>query len=255
MPDWLDLQRLITALIMPLPLGLGLMLLGLIMSQFARRSGRLLIGGGIGVIGLAALPPVALALMASLENDYPPQAADACHPAEVIVLLGGAVQPLVAGELHPRLHRGSDRVREAARLYHAGCAPRILVSAGGTLEPPLQASESDAIAALLEDLGVPRAALILEAESRNTQGNAAFSRAVLESAGIDRILLVTSAWHLRRAVALFEQEGFEVHPVGADYRSFPTCRGLQCWVPNAIALEATELALKEYLGYLVQVSG
>ena len=68
-----------------------------------------------------------------------------------------------------------------------------------------------------------------------------------------RVLLVTSAWHLRRAVALFEQEGFAVQPVGADDRSFPSCRGLRCWVPSAGALEDSGLALKEVLGYAVQV--
>lgn len=51
-----------------------------------------------------------------------------CYQA---VVLGGAVQPLLVGEERPRLHRDSDRVWEAARLWHAGCAPRVLVSAGG----------------------------------------------------------------------------------------------------------------------------
>ena len=57
-------------------------------------------------------------------------------------------------------------------------------------------------------------------------------RARLGPAARWRLLLVTSAWHLRRAVALFEQEGFAVQPVGADDRSFPSCRGLRCWVPG-----------------------
>jgi len=47
--------------------------------------------------------------------------------------------------------------------------------------------------------------------------------------------------------------GFEVVPVGADYRSFRTCRGLECWVPSVGALEASGLAVKEYLGYWAQV--
>ena len=253
--DGLDLQRLLTALIMPLPLGLGLALGGLILLWRARRVGWLLVGGGLGAIALASSPLVAGALLASLEQAYPPRAAAQCRPADAIVLLGGAVQPLVAGDVRPRLHRGSDRVWEAARLYHAGCAPRVLVSAGGRIEPPLRAPETEAIAALLVDLGVPRAALVLEAESRNTQDNAAFSRAALAPLGAERVLLVTSAWHLRRAVALFEGEGFAVLPVGADYRSFRTCRGIECGVPSVGALEATGLAIKEYLGYWVQVKG
>lgn len=251
--DWLDLQRLATALVMPLSLGLLLGLAGLALVWWVRWLGVLVAGLGLGLIGACSLPVVATALLSGLEGDYPPQAAADCEPADAIVVLGGAVQPLLIGDVRPRLHRGSDRVWEAARLYHAGCAPLVVVSAGGKLEPPIAAPEAEAIAELLTALGVPRSALRLETKSRNTLGNAGFSRAVLGSTGAQRVLLVTSAWHLRRAVALFEQAGFEVVPVGADYRSISSCRGLQCWLPSAGALEASGLAVKEFLGYLVQV--
>lgn len=252
--DWLDLQGLATSLAMPLPLGLGLILIGLFLwsSSRLRRFGASMVVAGWVLIGLASSSWVGGALMASLERPYPPHSADECTKADAIVLLGGAIRPVLAGDLVPRLHRASDRIWQAARLYHAGCAPRILISAGGNIEPPLVAPESEAIAEMLTDLGVPFSALVLEAESRNTQGNAAFSRATLAPLGADRILLVTSAWHLRRAVALFERQGFDVVPVGADFRSFRGCRGIECWVPSVGALEVTGLAMKEYLGYWVQ---
>ena len=253
--DGLDLQRLITALLMPLPLGLLLVVTGLVRLAASRwrRSGWLLAVGGLATLLLAALPGVSRPLMAGLERPYPPRPAADCPRAEAIVLLGGAVQPLLAGETRGRLHRGSDRVWEAAQLWHAGCAPWVVVSAGGLIEPPVVAGESAALADLLIDLGVPASALIVEADSRNTQGNAAFTRAALAPLGLRRVLLVTSAWHLRRAVALFAREGFEVLPVGADYRGVRACHGLECWVPNAGALEETGLVVKEYLGYEVQV--
>lgn len=253
--DGLDLQRVLTAVIMPLPLGLVLAGLGLVLLAVSRwrRSGLLLAGVGLAVLLLAALPGVAQGLLAGLERAYPPRPAVDCPRADAIVVLGGAVQPLLVGEVRGRLHRGSDRVWEAARLWHAGCAPRVVVSAGGRIELPVVAAESAAIGALLVDLGVPPGALVLEAESRNTQGNAAFSREVLAPLGVRRVLLVTSAWHLRRAVALFAATGLEVLPWGADYRAVAACRGLECWLPSPGALEATGLAVKEYLGYWVQV--
>jgi uncharacterized SAM-binding protein YcdF (DUF218 family) len=254
--DWLDVQRLLTSLILPLPLGLGLSALGLVLlwRLRSRWAGALLIGFGVGVITLSASPLVAERLMGSLEAPYPPLVAADCPKADAIVLLGGAMRPRLHDDWRPRLHRGSDRIWEAARLYHAGCAPLVVVSAGGGVEPPCRGAEIEGIAELLGDLGVPREALLLEAESRNTQGNAAFSRAILEPLGADRVLLVTSAWHLRRAVALFEREGFEVVPVGADYRSFQTCGGLGCFVPSVDALEGSGLVLKERLGLLLQGS-
>jgi len=253
--DWLDLQRLLTSLVMPLPFGLALAVLGALLWWY-RQSKPLwawLVGAGFVVIWLGSTPLVAQWLLLPLERAYPPRFAAECRPAQAIVLLGGAVQPLVAGDLRGRLHRGSDRVWEAARLYHAGCAPLVVVSAGGLVEPPQRARETEAIAALLLDLGIPASSLVLEDESRNTQGNAASTRALLEPRAIDAVLLVTSAWHLRRAVALFEAAGFEVSPVGADYRSFRACRHLQCWIPSPDALDASGLAMKEYLGYWIQV--
>jgi uncharacterized SAM-binding protein YcdF (DUF218 family) len=257
MLDGLDLQRLVTALIMPLPLGLVLAGMGLVVLAVSRwrRCGVLLVGGGLAMVLLASLPAVARTLMAELERPYPPRPAAECPRADAIVVLGGAVQPWLVGDERPRLHRGSDRVWEAARLWHAGCAPRVLVSAGGKVEPPVVAAESLAIGAVLTDLGVPAAALVLEADSRNTQGNATFSRERLAPLGVKRVLLVTSAWHLRRAAVLFAGAGFEVLPWGADNRSFGACRGMECWVPSAGALEMTGLAFKEWLGYWMQVVG
>jgi uncharacterized SAM-binding protein YcdF (DUF218 family) len=251
--DWLDLQRLATALVMPLPLGLLIALFGLVLVWRLRWLGVLGVGLGLGLIGVCALPVVADGLLGRLESAYPPQAAEACAPADAIVVLGGAVRPRLIADVRARLHWGSDRVWEAARLYHAGCAPLVVVSAGGKIVPPIAEVEAEAIAGLLIELGVPRSALRLERASRNTLGNAHFSRALLSPTGARRVLLVTSAWHLRRAVALFERVGLEVVPVGADYRAFSRCRGLRCWVPSAEALEASGLAVKEYLGYLVQV--
>ena len=106
--DGLDLQRLITALLMPLPLGLLLAGAGLILLAATRwrRGGWLLAVGGLAWILLAALPEVSRTLMAGLEQPYPPRPAAACPRAEAIVLLGGAMQPLLAGEARGRLHRG-----------------------------------------------------------------------------------------------------------------------------------------------------
>ena len=183
--DWLDLQRFITSLIMPLPFGLGLAVVGLVLVWLlrARRAGLLLVSTGLALLGLASSPGVAESLMASLEAAYPPRAAAACRPADAIVVLGGAIQPLVEDDVRPRLRRGSDRVWEAARLYRAGCAPRVVVSAGGPIEPPLRASETEAIASLLADLGVPRSALVMEAQESQYAGQRHLQPGAVETAG------------------------------------------------------------------------
>ncbi|MCU0754247.1 MAG: YdcF family protein [Xanthomonadales bacterium] len=261
--DRIDLRRLLTQLAMPLPVGLGLALLAgglaLCLGRHPRWRRRLQIVAlaGLALLWLAAMPWTAHALMHGLESTYPPRPAAACGgataPLDAIVVLGGAVAPQLAGDARARLHRGSDRVREAALLFHAGCAPRLLASAGGRIDWPAIASEADAIRALLMDLGVPEPALLIEAQSRTTAENAHYSAELLKRGDRPRILLVSSAWHLRRAVPLFERAGFEVLPVGSDYRSLSGCSGLSCLLPSSGALDTTGLAWKEYLGYWIQV--
>lgn len=258
--DRIDLHRLLTQLVMPLPLALGLLLMASATALLSARRQQwavALVGAGALLLWVASMPWTALTLLRGLEAPYPPRPAAACGgasvPVDAIVVLGGAVAPQLIGDARGRLHRGSDRVREGALLFHAGCAPRLLVSAGGGIGDDAVASEAHAIRALLTEFGIPESALILEDSSRTTAENARYSAERLAQSGArPRILLVTSAWHLRRAVLLFEHAGFEVLPVGADYRSLAGCGGLSCVLPDSGALDATGMAWKEYLGYWVQ---
>ena len=71
----------------------------------------------------------------------------------------------------------------------------------------------------------------------------------LSPLGVHRILLVTSAWHMRRAARDFERQGFTVIPAPADFRSLDSGTGIGRWLPGAEALALSQVALKEYLGY------
>lgn len=261
--DLIDLRRLLTRLAMPLPVGLGLAIgaggAALLLGRWPRlrRLAIAMAASGVLLLWIAAMPWTAQALLRGLEAPYPPRPAAACggatQPVDAIVVLGGAIAPQLIGDTRGRLHRASDRLREAALLFHASCAPRLLASAGGGVDPPAMTSEADATRAFFGELGIPSAALIVEAQSRTTAENAHYSADALGTGEHrPRILLVTSAWHLRRAVPLFEHEGFEVLPVGADYRGNVWCRGAGCLLPDSGALDATGMAWKEYLGYWVQ---
>ncbi len=126
--DWIELKRLVTTLILPLPFGLGLVFAGALLRWLIglRRLGGLLAVAGILVVWVASLPLVAQDLMGRLEAPYPPMAAADCPAAGAIVVLGGAVKPTMDRDVSPRLHSGSDRVWVAARLYHAGPGRRAM---------------------------------------------------------------------------------------------------------------------------------
>ncbi len=150
----------------------------------------------------------------------------------------------------------------AAQLYKEGKAPYILLS-GGDIEWLSTGATTPAedMATLLVKMGVPENALWLETESKNTYENALYAKKMLDEQGINQILLVTSAMHMPRAVALFEKQGFEVTPLPVDFSvtdSISASSGQGILVsklidilPSASNLAMTTNAMKEYLGYFI----
>jgi uncharacterized SAM-binding protein YcdF (DUF218 family) len=202
---------------------------------------------------------VATALLYSLEWRYlPPQE---IPTGDAIVLLGGGTQ----SQFYPRplveINSAGDRLIYAAWLYHQGAAEHILVT-GGRIEwlNPESAPAQDT-ARLLEMLGVPPEALWLEGESRNTYENASNSRPILEQNGARQLVLVTSAAHMPRAVALYRRQGFEVTPAPTDFRitraDWDQLRSgsleahLINLIPTAENLGLTTSALREYFGLAI----
>jgi uncharacterized SAM-binding protein YcdF (DUF218 family) len=187
-------------------------------------------------------------LLRSLERQYAP--IDRSAKADVAILLGGMINgTTVDGE--PSLGAGADRALHAARLYRAGQVRYILISAGN-LPWQMRVPEAEQAAYLLKEWGVPSEALIIERQSRNTYENAARSKPIWNAYGFHSGLLVTSASHMPRALAVFRHAGFNVEPAPADFHTEPILEGGPLvFLPAAGALAASSLALTEWLGLLV----
>src|SRR5262249_28769389 len=126
-------------------------------------------------------------------------------------------------------------------------AAKILFSGGDMLLRP-GSSEAQAAGVLFESFGIPGSRLILEDQSRTTAENAVFSRALAMPKAGERWLLVTSAWHLPRAVGAFRQAAFPVEAYPVDYRT-PGAAGL--WIPFgsvSTGLRRTDTAVREWFG-------
>lgn len=87
----------------------------------------------------------------------------------------------------------------------------------------------------------------MEGQSRDTAENARHSAAMLHEAGVERIALVSQAWHLPRAMAAFEAQGLVVTPAPTEFASAPP-PGLHAWLPRAYHLNQSTRALHEWLG-------
>lgn len=165
--------------------------------------------------------------------------------ADVIVVLGGGREvndPAWQGD-QPSL-MAMQRLRYAARLAKASKLP-VLISGGLHFgQPP---SEAQLMAdSLQQDFGVR--ADWLEGESRTTWENAELSAKILQAQGINRVVLVTNAWHMPRSRWSFEQFDFEVVSAPVGFLSGPNNRPFNGWLPEAKAMWQNTALLNEILG-------
>lgn len=205
----------------------------------------------IALLWLLATPLVSDGLMSLLEGQTPELPAEALPSADAIVVLGGTLSPPATPESDANLSSAADRIVYAARLYALGKAPIVLISGGGGGGDPMQA-ESVHAAALLSEWGVPESALLTETESINTYENAVYTKLMLDQHDLQKVLLVTSAMHMPRALATFQTAGIDATPAATDFEaSGPGPSGLAAWVANPASLDASTRVLKEAVGGLV----
>ncbi|WP_312336592.1 YdcF family protein [Anaerospora hongkongensis] len=188
---------------------------------------------------------VADPVIRSLESRYTPPAVIS---GDVIVLLGGGATldtPNLTGPGHLSGY-AANRLLTAAQLYHKYRLP-ILVSGGKVLET--SGTEAELSRILLLDLNVPDEKILVENQSLNTSQNAVYSKKLLDFYGFNQPILVTSAFHMPRAVLQFQKVGSKVIPYPTDYQA--NVHNLISWfdfIPSSNALTNIALTTKEYLG-------
>jgi uncharacterized SAM-binding protein YcdF (DUF218 family) len=255
-----EIAKLGGYLLSPLTLAMLLWLLAALCLALRRRV-LAVADASIAFAGLwvASMPVVAQALTRALEAPYPALIVEATPTADAIVVLGGALVGASPPQ-RPTFGMGpaASRVWHAAALYRAGKAKWIVIAAGGQPEFEGQQIEADAIAEMLAVLGVPDSAMRRETASRNTRENAANSRVILDRLGARRVLLVTSAEHMPRAVRTFQEvwaaKGGAPELVPAPTDVIAPEGGhisLFSWFPAVGALERVTKALKEFAGIAV----
>ncbi|WP_136619013.1 MULTISPECIES: YdcF family protein [Mesorhizobium] len=244
------LSKIFWFFIQPLNLAIFLLLAGLLAAVVGRR--RLAVTGSVLaflILALSAWTSLGAMMLNPLEERFarPPQP----EKVDGIVVLGGGFEGainLVRGGYE--LNSGGDRMVETAILARRFPAAKVIVS-GGTGELFLE-GEGDAATAprLLTALGVTADRLILENKSRNTYENAVFTKELVTPKPGETWLLVTSAFHMPRAKALFDKAGFATVPWPVDYRTSGK-EGIGLFRDNpADSLQATTIAIREWIGLI-----
>ncbi|MTW16551.1 YdcF family protein [Rhodoplanes serenus] len=229
---------------------LGLLGIVLLVTRW-RRAGLRLVVASLLLVALLGWSPLGNALLVPLEDRFPPVPDDG-RPVAGIVVLGGAVTPDVAEARGiVVLNEAAERLTAAATLARRHPSARIVHSGGdpGFLLP--DGNESAVALRLLAELGVPAAQLVAEDRSRNTVENAVYSKTLTDPKPGERWLLVTSAYHMPRAIGVFRRAGFPVEAYPVDVRT----RGrVDLWRPFPTigdGLRRTDTAMREWVGLLV----
>lgn len=248
----LFLSKLLPAFIYPLGATLSLVAAGVLLSMLCHpRLARLCFGAAMTIAWVCSMPLVANWAVASLERQYPARSMAETPEADVAIVLGGVLGQPQPPRTGLDLTDASDRVLHAARLYRAGKARRILVSAGNIPWASAVKPEADLIKELLIEWGVAAEAIELGTASRNTYENAREIERMWKARGFKSALLVTSAMHMPRAMATFRRAGVSVIASTTDVRVTDS-DGVDplAWLPNAGSLAMTTSAVKEWIGYL-----
>jgi uncharacterized SAM-binding protein YcdF (DUF218 family) len=241
----------------------GVALSGLLLAWSRRGSRMHGLGRALGLAAIAQLVlfswyPVVDLLARPLENRARQLAAQAPPGGyAAIVVLGGALRPAQpsTGETIG-FSASATRVWAAAQLYKAGLAPRVIAS-GGTMAAASGASvpsEAQAMRDVLVALGVPAAAIVMDEDAFTTRESARHLHRTVGTTG--RVALVTSAYHMRRALIEMQAAGLDAYAFPTEFHTLADTRpSFEEWLPSADALRFSSVVIKEWLGLAAQALG
>ncbi|MCF6158075.1 MAG: YdcF family protein [wastewater metagenome] len=243
------LHKIIPILLLPIGLTILLVLTGLILHR------KVLCWLGITVFWLAGTPFVADFAMRTAEGWQMRKLIDTLPEANAIVVLSGMLTLAPGNPPVSEWGDAADRFFAGVELYRADKAPLLIFTGGWVPWQPHAQPEGRVLARYATDKGIPQANLLITDEVVNTEEEAfAIADLLGQNKGEgtkSRVLLVTSAFHMRRAKLLFERAGLEVVSFPVDFR-VPARRKLSLldFLPDVRSLDQTETALREFYGIL-----
>ena len=235
----------------------GLLLLTMIASVALlrrgwERLGRRLLLFSVVLLLCGGLLPVSNWLILPLEHRFA-RADLAGAPITGIVVLGGGDDARIFLARHAHaMNEAGERFTEGLALARRFPDARVVFTGGAIEILSAPAVGADAARAIFADLGLDEGKrLILETKARDTWENAVYVKALVQPKPGERWLLVTSAWHMPRAIGIFRRVGFAVEPWPVDYRTADAWDAARIFDAPADGLKRLDTAVREWVGLLV----
>jgi uncharacterized SAM-binding protein YcdF (DUF218 family) len=200
------------------------------------------------VLYVSSITPVSTWIVGSLESRH-----KAVRPgsvkADAIVVLGGPGRPKKGARQFIEFGESGERIFDGIRWWKSGASPVVITSGGGIDFIQKDQKEGEDLKNLMIEFGVPKSAILAENAARNTYENALYVRALMIEKGMSlRVILVTSAIHMPRSLAIFKKAGFDAVPAPCDFIAEPYQANWFSFLPKSDNINLTTQALKEYIG-------
>jgi uncharacterized SAM-binding protein YcdF (DUF218 family) len=244
-------KKIVSQFFYPLPLSLEISFLGLFLLWFTskQKTGKVLVSIGFLILTPLSYGPISDQLLASLESRYISYDANdsdenSKFKARFVVVLGGGHTSDPTLPITSQIDGFSlVRLVEGIRIYRKYPSSRLLLSGGGAFQP---VPNAEAMASVAKEIGVNANDMITETKSKDTKDEANMIKPMV---GSNPFILVTSAWHMPRAMAMFKRQG--MNPIPAPTGHLAKKRGLlkpRAFFPNIDDLYKSKWAIHEYLG-------
>lgn len=243
-------SQLFSFLILPFTICLGMLVIGFLFIH--KKFGKRLILGALLLFLFFSNSYIANRLMHAWEPE--PRELGKLPVYEVGIVLTGITNIDKLPKDRTYFDKGADRVTHALQLYKMGKLKKILISGGLGFDPIDPKSEAESLAEFMVWAGVKKSDLILETKAGNTRENAVFTRQVLDEYGFlskesERFLLITSAFHMKRAKACFQKTGLYPDTFPVDFYASEPRLTLQSVIqPSVQSIFIWHKLVKEWVG-------
>ena len=241
----LVLHKLLPLIVSPLGFVFGLLLL----SAVSRRRTPTILA--LGLLLITSLPLTANLIWKGLEADHPYRPIESVEPADAVVVLSGVRGGFIRTEnrIIPQWGEATDRFFAGIDLFRAEKAPLIVFTQAKMPWSELP-PEGEQLAKRAMAMGIPGSRILLTGIVTNTADEANEVRALMELSAMQRVILITSSFHMPRAVTLFKRAGADVIPYPTDFRSTGVGADWRIFIPSAGGLNKSSEGIREYIGRL-----
>lgn len=230
------------------PLHLLLFCLGLGLIRARHPLGRRLAWASFALLVVIGFAPVGALLLRPLEDRFPPPPASMAPPQGIIVL-GGAIDEIISTTRgQPSLNESAERITAAVALARRYPQAKLVYSGGSAALIHHEAKEAQFARQLWRDLGVPDERMIIEDQSRNTYEDALFTQKIIPVDAGGTWILITSAFHMPRAIGVFRALGMKPIPYPVDYQTTGTSADFRPQTDAARAWLNFEIGAREWIG-------